>query len=332
MSSVGAAKSRMVGLALVLAPVAVGLDAATARAAYSGRNGAIAFELYSDSHFSDVGAESKSDVVMTYSKTIAACDDSSGSLSCRFGPPSYSPDGKTIVASRLGGTSTGSTMMLVGANGADQRSLAPQTSDDEHPSFLPSGIALVFDGKTSTTPGVNLSTVSAGGAGLHQLTQTGGSSPAPCANGAIAFVKRGDIYLLSRDQRSQRRLTFRGGSDPSCSPDSRQIAFVRRGDVYTIASNGKRVRRFTGRTTHRRGYSPPGSAYSPTFSPDGRQIAFLTSYDDPSANGSDNVLEFINLRKGRIRAGPVIGGSSCYSGDCSVSTSSGISWQAHTSR
>ncbi len=117
---------------------------------------------------------------------------------------------------------------------------------------MPSGTELVFDGRTSPSAAVNLFTVGIDGIGLRPLTEDGGSQPAPCSTGAIAFVKHGDVYLLARDRRSQRRLTFRAGNDPDCSPDGHTIAFVRRGAVYTIGTDGRHLRRVASSQTPRR--------------------------------------------------------------------------------
>lgn len=95
----------------------------------------------------------------------------------------------------------------------------------------------------------------ADGSGLRRLTHTGAGQPAPCAGGAILFVRCHNLLVLSRDGRHVRRLTRGGGEQPSCAPDDRVVVFVRRGGLYT-------------RTM---------------FSPDGRRIAHLTLIKEPSA-------------------------------------------------
>jgi Tol biopolymer transport system component len=61
-----------------------------------------------------------------------------------------------------------------------------------------------------------------------------------------------------------RRITARGGFDPSFSPHASRIAFVRRSQVYTVGARGGGLDRVTGR-----------GGLSPSWSPNGRRIAFL---------------------------------------------------------
>ncbi len=130
---------------------------------------------------------------------------------------------------------------------------------------------------------------------------------------------------MGRDRRSQRRLTFRGGSVPSCSPGSREIAFVRRGDLYTIAINGKRLHRLT-----RLSFGPSASgAYRTAYAPDGRRIAFLVESDN--GDGADYTLEVVNLRGRRAGRSMVLASSGPQDNPTSGGAA-GISWQPLASR
>ncbi len=122
----------------------------------------------------------------------------------------------------------------------------------------------MFSGRHTPRAPFDLYTASTSGSNLTRLTTAGGRQPAPCENGSIAFVHRHDVYLLSPDHRTLRRLTRRGGD----SPDGRWIAFVRHGDLYVMPSAGGRLRRLT---IHHLLDGRPG------FSPTGRQLAFTTS-------------------------------------------------------
>ena len=164
----------------------------------------------------------------------------------------------------------------------------------------------MFDGRSSENATPNLYTVATDGGGLFQLTSNGGSEPAPCANGTIAFVRNGNIYLLHPSSGAARQLTRRGGGSPSCAPGSHQIAFVRGRTLYTIGSGGRHLHRVT-RT----------SAYAPTYSPDGTELAFLTNYNVLTENGSQVALEIINL-KGRPVAPKVVVANSSFSGDSGI--------------
>lgn len=311
----------LTALTLALA-LGVSMGAAgAARATYPGFNGAIARESF------NTNAGTVTATVRAGSLRIASCQNG-----CSLGAPSYSPDGRTIVVSRSG------SLMLVGADGTGAHSLPRQTANDEKPAFLPSGSELVFDGRTSRKGKVNLFTVGTNGTGLRQLTHGGGSEPAPCANGAIAFVKRGDVYLIGRDRRSGRRITFHGGYAPSCSPGSGRIAFVRKGDLYTIASNGKRLARLTSlaATTANQVSGPmfAWAAYYTAYSPDSRQIALLASYSDDAGVSTYYALEVVNLHGRRVRQNVVLAFSTFEGSNPDVGPggAAGISWQPFASR
>ncbi len=195
-------------------------------------------------------------------------------------------------------------LTIASADGSAARHLAQQTADDEQPAFLPDGQTLVFAGRPKQGAPLDLYTVASSGTSLTRLTTSGAQQPAPCANGSIAFVHRGDVYLVSADRRTQRRLTLRGGNSPDCSPDGRWIAFVRHQDLYLISSVGRRVRRLT---TH---HVLDGK---PAFAPTGQQIAITATFPcsssfgnccadetSPACRDGSDALEVIDLR-GRVR-------------------------------
>jgi Tol biopolymer transport system component len=173
--------------------------------------------------------------------------------------------------------------MLVGADGSGVRILPRQTADDEHPAFLPHAAKIVFEGRRNGA--VNLFTVGTDGTNLRQLTTGGGASPAPCANGTIAFVKHANVYLLSANQRSERRLTVSGGREPDCAPNSTRIVFTdRSSNVRTIATTGKQLQ-----VLRRAG---PGSVFlsSPVYSPDGSLVAYKSSTEGSDGGGSTDLV------------------------------------------
>jgi Tol biopolymer transport system component len=311
-------RGRAATLTLALTAIMSVACATPAGAAYPGASGAIAWQVFS----ADPNG-SLSDSIQTAAGTVTGCDSRGGTLACDFGRVGYSPDGTMLVVARqvpvpgaLGHGDLGS-LMLVGAGGSGAHNLPRQTADDEEPAFVPSGTAVVFTGTTSGTR--NLFSVNTDGSGLRQLTTGGGSWPAPCANGTIAFVRSGNLYLLEQDQRTVRRLTFRGGLNPSCSPDGRTIAFVRRGALYTIGAGGAPMRHIP----------TPHPAIYPAYAPTGHAIAYETGYD--VADGSNSELDVVNLQGRpalRYFLAATIAGT--YGEDTAQGQAGAIDWQPAT--
>ena len=97
----------------------------------------------------------------------------------------------------------------------------------------------------------------------RSLLATDASAADWCADGRIVVAQHGDIWVIEASRPGGvRRLTRRGGSDPSCSPHSRQVTFARRDAIWTIPTKGGPARRLT-------------TGFAPVWSPDGKQIAYL---------------------------------------------------------
>ncbi len=358
-------RDRIAAIAIVLAVtalIAVG-GAATASASYPGRPGEIAYlDQYSSNYdpYNGNAPDANSDLLavrppsrrLPHTRSLGAAsrkllgctftaDGSTRPLAGQFCPTAaaFSPDGRQLT---FGGEGRGNfgfgaadgvrNLTIASADGRAARHLAQQTADDEQPAFLPGGQTLVFAGRPKPGAPFDLYTVTSSGTGLTQLTSSGAQQPAPCANGSIAFVHRGDVYLLSADHRTQRRLTLRGGNSPDCSPDGRWIAFIRKRDLYLISSSGRRVRRLT------TGGLPQGQR--PAFSPTGQQIAITATFpcrhsgyccpDEFSgdcSNGSAGLV-VIDLR-GRVRWKSLNACGGLFS-ECH--TFGGVAWQPLSSR
>lgn len=93
----------------------------------------------------------------------------------------------------------------------------------------------------------------------------------PGDNGAIAFVRGGDIYTVAQNGTGERQLTSGPAVDgsPEWAPDGREIFFDRDGDIWRMKPDG------TGAAKVLEG------GVDPQFSGDGKQIAY---YDGSSAS------------------------------------------------
>jgi TolB protein len=116
----------------------------------------------------------------------------------------------------------------------------------------------------------------------------GASSLDWAIDGRAAFVAGSNLFVLSPDG-SRRRLTRRGGADPSWSPRGSWIAFTRAGQIWVVRSDGGHPKQLT-----RKG------GESPAWSPDGRYIAFLRASRDPAAKAG-KYLWVLDRRSGRAR-------------------------------
>jgi Tol biopolymer transport system component len=107
------------------------------------------------------------------------------------------------------------------------------------------------------------------------LGASAASATQPGQNGAIAFVRDGNIWVLDSAQpgADQRQLTAGGEAMyPRWSPDGRHIAYIQNGDIHVIAADGTGVRRLT----------TNGRTFSSAWTPDGR-VVFQGSKDGEHA-------------------------------------------------
>lgn len=97
----------------------------------------------------------------------------------------------------------------------------------------------------------------------RSLLATDASGADWCADGRVVVAQYGEIWVLDLSRPgSSRRLTRKGGAEPSCSPDSREVAFTRGSALWKIPTDGGRARRLV-------------VGYAPVWSPDSKQIAYL---------------------------------------------------------
>jgi hypothetical protein len=258
------------------------------------------------------GAPETGQVTTASGQRILSCD------ACQFGRPAVSPGASMLATSQRPVDSTTLTpagpgrLVLVSLLTGSERTLPALTADDADPSFLPSGQTLVFTGRPAANAPTELYAVGLDGAGLRRLTTGGGSRPAPCAGGAVAFQRGTAVWLLPRLGSRPRRVV-RDAIQPDCAPSGQRIVFLRPGgahpSLHVVGLDGRHGRQL------RRGTSPSEdpthvtNLSSPVFSPDGRGIAYLRGYDAPQADGSAQELDLADL-SGRVRSRRVIAGQS----------------------
>ncbi len=239
--------------------------------AFPGRNGTIAYQTDgndgSNVQFSGISSIPQG--------SAANCTDTSPDqnqgVDCFIGRFGYSPDGTRIVAARSG------RLEVLDANGKDVRILTALTSQDSDPAFLPDGETIIFAGKAQGNS--KLYTVKADGTGLRQVTTKGGSWPAPCANGSIAFVNNNALYMMRANGSGLRRLAGHA-STPDCAPNGKSLVYEGRGGDFIVNTGGGRSRRIKG-----------GDGSWPVFSPDGARVA--SAQDSPSEAGGYSVPSIV---------------------------------------
>jgi len=102
-----------------------------------------------------------------------------------------------------------------------------------------------------------------------------GHAAFPGANGKIAFVRSGEIYVMNSNGTGQTKLTTLAGpagdDTPAWSPDGTKIAFtsdIGNQEIYVMNADGSGQTNLT---------QNAASDRQPTWSPDGTKIAFLSN-------------------------------------------------------
>ncbi len=258
-----------------------------ARASYPGAAGALAFQRSSTYTIeNDNGVTSQNFSLALQGPaggpfgTQLSCQAFDGNFGgqgdqyCPQSAPSFAPDGHSLAFSGVMYHSDGSAVpsqsgcrdsypcrreiVVAAADGGAHRPLALPLADAEQPAFLPDGRQLIFAGAATDGMADDLYAANLDGTGLQRLTTTGASEPAPCPDGSVAYVHRGDLYLRGAGG-ATRRLTRRGGTWPDCAHDSRTLVFDRHAALYTIGVTGRRLRHLTSPNTPRSGCPRPTS-------------------------------------------------------------------------
>lgn len=293
---------------LAVTSVALLIAASPAVASYAARSAPLLWDQQISSNGNDINV-GQSAAILDASGTLTSCDNATGDQLCQFGRPTLSPDGRSVIVSRhpqASGASAAAagpgTLLLVGTDGSDPRTLAQFTASDTQPAFLPGGQRIVFTGRPALKSLSELYEANVDGSGLRQLTSRGGSWAAPCSNGAIIFQRGADLWLIPAHGNHWTRFV-RGGSQPDCAPNSRQVVYVISGHsrLTLIGLNGRGAKLVPHGSGADEESDRPGTLSSPAFSPDGRNVTYLRTYDVLQQDGSRDELDVSDL-SGRIRS------------------------------
>lgn len=271
--------------------------ATSASASFPGANGTIAYSWIGASAYRGGPTETsirtvdpRSGVVRVLQDCPLRRDAPSAYTDCGVAAPSWAPGGAKLAfpLTRITPSFTGQPWQL-------GRSLAIMAADgtllEEHRiehdyfgvSWSPAGDRLLLE-RSLESPAYSDPTAiflaSPDGAELSQVGPDWSRGADWSSRGEIAFSRYRDsdcrrncfnLYIAPAG-RTPRRLTYRGGFDPSWSPGGTKLAFARttrrRTNIFIVRRSGRGLRQLT-----RKG------GFAPAWSPDGRWIAFLRSGD-----------------------------------------------------
>jgi len=247
----------LVPAVIAAAAVVVALPG-TARPAFPGSNGKIAFGG-SDSNLWVMDADGSNPTRLSTNQG---------------GAPAWSPDGKKIAYSVQ-------DIYVMDADGSNVKQLTQNTGSDFLPTWSPDGQKIAFESLRSGP--FEIWVMNADGSSQTQLTSSAAGAAYDAAwspdGQKIAFDNGYDIYVMNADGSNVTQLTHGAQNlQPNWSPDGQRIVFSsHRGDsdyfqLYVMHADGSALTRLT---------TSAVDDMEPAWSPDGSSIAFSGRSFDP---------------------------------------------------
>jgi Tol biopolymer transport system component len=159
-----------------------------------------------------------------------------------YGPHSWSPGGQLVATASSAVHDWGDVRSVIyaGSRQLTRSPRPPNDRSDQSPAWAPDNSAICFERSGSPTA---LYLIKPTGGKATRLTAGRDPDWSPGA-GRLAFVRNGDLYLIRRDGRGERRVTRTQHAEaaPAWSPDGTEIAFRRAVGLWALRLSDGHIR------------------------------------------------------------------------------------------
>lgn len=261
--------SAALAVLVVCTAALLGAPADSARAAFPGNNGRLAFSSYTGNNEFDTE-------IFTINPDGTGLTQLTSNARIDEAEPKWSPDGKRILYLRNRRPVGDSDLWVMNADGSGQTQLTEGRPILAGPTWSPDGSKVAFVSRPNGSQS-DIYVMNADGSGIRRLTNSSATEYALSwsPDGTkIAIARDNDVYVMSANGGDATNLTngriYRGGLSRSIdwSPDGSKIAFhfycspLECHSVFIMEPDGSGLRRISN-----------GGTVS--WSPDGTQIAVL---------------------------------------------------------
>jgi Tol biopolymer transport system component len=192
--------------------------------------------------------------------------------------PDWSPDGQTLLFTRVSRATQKASLWTIRADGTDLREVAPGSGESFGGRWSPDGQSIVF--RTAAAPST-LAVMRADGTDRHTIASAlvtdAYTVPSWSPDGRIAFSRYTDtgsqgIWTIRPDGTGLTRFTDHEDAEPRWSPDGTRLAYGTQVYAGTSALNILFVVKADGSDPQQ--ISGGAADRSPAWSPDGKWIIF----------------------------------------------------------